>query len=1005
MPVSPLVAALESLGLHDHLCSIYETPEERYAVALHFIRIGLERGQKCLYIADDGNQSRIRSELADAGIDLARAEATAQLRLVPPEQGYVRHWPAAAREAASQGFAALRIAGETEWVMQRGADVERWLEYESRLTEVLLGSNCFALCQYERKLYPPELMLQLIRTHPLVVYRGSVYRNMYHVPPAEFLRPNHAEREIERLLGHMRERDQVESALREQATAMTRLHEFSTRLLSKSVLEEVLAEALDATIALQNADFGYIQLYNADSGTLEIAAQRGFGREFLEYFARVEKGSTACGLALQRGERVIVEDVHADPVMLAHREIVDRAGYRAVQSTPIFSRNGEPLGMISTHFRKPHRPSEHELRLTDLYAGQAAQTIERRRNENALRRSEAYLNEGQRLAHVGSFMINLATGEMYSSAEAMRMFGFDAGTRPSPETDRDVFERIPPEDRARIESAFRRARADGVEFNQEYRVAMRDGTMKHVHTMARPTTNQLGQIELIGTVMDITERKRSEEALRRSEAYLAEAERLSHTGSWAWNISSGELFWSLEHYRICGVDPASFKPTLEAPQQLIHPDDLAAATQALHGAVIQRNDFEASFRVLRPDGTIRHVQSLAHPVLNESGQLVEYVGTIVDVTERKRAEAKLGRSEAYLAEGQRISHTGTWAWNPATGSLYWSEEHFRILGLDPELSEASSETFYSLVHPEDLQRAQRVFGSAVEARKDYECDYRIVRPDGRVRHIHSLAHPAYGPSGELVEYVGTMIDITERKRADEELHHAREELARVTRALAMGELAASIAHEVNQPLAALVTNADAGLRWLNGGQPNIAEARESLRRISRDANRASEVIARIRAFLGSAEPRKRELELDETLREAAALVQSEAHAKGVSLVVTPAPGLPPVVADPVQLQQVILNLALNALEAMEMITGRAKAVELSTDRYRPDELRVSVKDNCRGLELQHAEKIFDAFFTTKANGLGMGLAISRSIVEAHGGRLWATRNVGPGATFQFTLPV
>jgi C4-dicarboxylate-specific signal transduction histidine kinase len=249
-----------------------------------------------------------------------------------------------------------------------------------------------------------------------------------------------------------------------------------------------------------------------------------------------------------------------------------------------------------------------------------------------------------------------------------------------------------------------------------------------------------------------------------------------------------------------------------------------------------------------------------------------------------------------------------------------------------------------------------------------------------------------------------MIDITERKLADDELHRAREELAHVTRALTMGELAASIAHEVNQPLAALVTNADAGLRWLNG-QPNIAEARESLRRISRDANRASEVISRIRAFLGSAEPRKRELKLDETVREAAALVQSEAHARGVSLVVTPAPDLPPVVADPVQLQQVILNLALNAFEAMERVTGRAKVVELSADRYRHDELRVSVKDSGRGLDLQHAEKIFDAFFTTKPNGLGMGLAISRSIVEAHGGRLWATRNVGPGATFQFTLPV
>jgi PAS domain S-box-containing protein len=766
----------------------------------------------------------------------------------------------------------------------------------------------------------------------------------------------------------------------------------------------VLNEALDATIALQNADFGNIQLYDPETGTLEIVTQRGFGREFLEYFARVENGSTARGAALQRRGRVIVEDVHTDPAMLAHREIADRAGYRAVHSTPIFSRSGEPLGMISTHFRKPHRPSDHELRLTDLYAGQAAQTIERRRNEEALRRSEAYLNEGQRLARVGSFMINLATGEMYASAEAMRMFDFDAGTGPSAETDRDVFQRIPPEDRARVETGFRRSRADGVEFDHQYRVAMRDGTMKHVHTVARPTTNQLGQIELIGTVMDITELKKGEEALRRSEAYLAEAERLSHTGSWAWNISSGEMFWSLEHFRICGVDPATFKVTVESATLLIHVDDRAAAEKVFYRTIKQRKAFENNLRMVRPDGTIRHVHTLGHPVFDESGELTEYVGTIIDVTERKRGEEALRRSEAYLAQGQRINQTGTWAWNAASGTLYWSQEHFRVLGLDPELCEPDVETFFALVHPEDRMKTRQAFQDAIAQRKDYACDYRVVRPDGRLRHMHALARMAYGPSGELMEYVGVTVDITERKRADDELHRAREELAHVTRVLAMGELAASIAHEVNQPLAALVTNADAGLRWLNG-QPNIAEARESLRRISRDGNRASEVIARIRAFLGRAEPRKRELKLDEVMREAAALVQSEAHAKGASLVVTPAPGLPPVVADPVQFQQVILNLVLNALEAMERVTGRAKVVELSTDRYRHDELRVSVKDGGRGLDLQYAEKIFDAFFTTKPNGLGMGLAISRSIVEAHGGRLWATPNVGPGATFHFTLPV
>jgi C4-dicarboxylate-specific signal transduction histidine kinase len=259
-------------------------------------------------------------------------------------------------------------------------------------------------------------------------------------------------------------------------------------------------------------------------------------------------------------------------------------------------------------------------------------------------------------------------------------------------------------------------------------------------------------------------------------------------------------------------------------------------------------------------------------------------------------------------------------------------------------------------------------------------------------------------SGEI-ELIGTIQDLTERKRSEGELREVREELARVARALVLGELAASIAHEINQPLAALATNADAALRWLNAAKPNIAEANESLRRISRDANRAAEVIAGIRAFLARSAPQKRELSLDEVMRAAEPLVGGEAQAKGVALVFATAPALPPVLADRIQVQQVIVNLALNALEAMIGITAHSKVLRIAVERYRRDELRVSVRDTGAGLQPEHAEKIFDAFFTTKPGGLGMGLAISRSIVEAHGGRLWATPNAGPGATFHFTLPI
>jgi PAS domain S-box-containing protein len=378
-----------------------------------------------------------------------------------------------------------------------------------------------------------------------------------------------------------------------------------------------------------------------------------------------------------------------------------------------------------------------------------------------------------------------------------------------------------------------------------------------------------------------------------------------------------------------------------------------------------------------------------------------------EAIQSRHNEEALRRSEAHLIEAQRIGHVGSWAVNPASGEMYGSPELWRIFGFNPDTTKAGAETqrlAYERVHTEDRERVRQAFDKALRQASEFDQEYRLVMPDGAVKHVHGVARPMRKDSGEI-ELIGTIQDLTERKRSEGELREVREELARVARALVLGELAASIAHEINQPLAALATNADAALRWLNAAKPNIAEANESLRRISRDANRAAEVIAGIRAFLARSAPQKRELSLDEVMRAAEPLVGGEAQAKGVALVFATAPALPPVLADRIQVQQVIVNLALNALEAMIGITAHSKVLRIAVERYRRDELRVSVRDTGAGLQPEHAEKIFDAFFTTKPGGLGMGLAISRSIVEAHGGRLWATPNAGPGATFHFTLPI
>jgi signal transduction histidine kinase len=469
---TPLIAALERLGPHDHLCSIYESPEDHYAVAIPFMRIGLDRGEKCIYIADDGTVGDVRQAMESEGIDVDRASASKALVLATKEQAYLEHgsfdpdwmftfWKEATQLAISEGFSALRATGETEWVLRGGRGLERWMEYESRLTHTLSESNCSALCQYNRRLFPPELILDVIRTHPMVIYDSAVCQNLYHVPPAEFLGTNRTAREVERLLTNIRERARVEDVLREQ--------------------------------------------------------------------------------------------------------------------------------------------------------------------------------------------------------------------------------------------------------------------------------------------------------------------------------------------------------------------------------------------------------------------------------------------------------------------------------------------------------------------------------------------------------------LTERRQAEEALRDAQAELAHVTRVMTMGELTASIAHEINQPLAAVVTNANAGLRWLAGPIPNLSEAREALARITRDGKRASDVIGRIRALVKKSSTEKAGLDLNEAIQEVVVLVQSEIQKSEVTLQMELAIDLPQILGNRVQLQQVILNLVMNGIEAMSAVTDRSRDLLIRSCKYESDKVLVAAQDSGIGIDSQNLEKIFDAFYTTKSQGMGMGLAISRSIVESHGGRLWAVPNIGPGATFQFTL--
>ena len=406
---------------------------------------------------------------------------------------------------------------------------------------------------------------------------------------------------------------------------------------------------------------------------------------------------------------------------------------------------------------------------------------------------------------------------------------------------------------------------------------------------------------------------------------------------------------------------------------------------------------------LHKDGREFPVEVSLSPLETDEGVLIS--AAIRDITDRKRAEEALRRSEAHLAEAQRLTHTGSWAYKAGGGLLYWSEENFRIWGFDPQHGAPGLEIVHQRIHPEDRDREVEYAERATRAGTNFAQEFRIVLPDGTVKHLHAVGHPVFNADGEVIEVVGTHVDITERKRAEAERERLRQleaNLAHMNRVTMLGELASSLAHEINQPIAATTTSAHACLRWLERNPPDLERARAAVMRIEKDGARAGEIIQRLRAFYKTGAPAQRELvDINEVVGELLVLLRDQAIRHSISLRTELAPLLPQIMADRVQLQQVLMNLMLNGIEAM---TEGAGELVIRSQRTEDGLLLISVSDTGVGLPAEKSDQIFNAFFTTKPQGSGMGLAISRSIVESHGGRLWATANPGRGATFYFTLP-
>jgi PAS domain S-box-containing protein len=1093
----------------------------------------------------------------------------------------------------------------------------------------------------------------------------------------------------------------------------------------------------------------------------------------------------SCGTAAYSKEQVIVEDIATDPLWANFREAALSHSLRACWSTPIFSAQGTVIATFAMYYREPKSPSPRDQEIIEQITNLAGVAIERKQTQEALRRSETYLAEAQRLSKTGSWAFNPITGKThYWSNEMFRVWGFDPQQGPpDPET---VLQRIHPDDRERMRSSFESGLAGRLtsEVIADHRILLPDGTVKYIHGISYPVFDEAGRVvEYVGTAVDVTERKRAEEALRRSEVYLSESQRLTKTGSWAYNPFTGKtLYWSDEMFRIFGLNSQE-GPSSEKFWQLVHPEDRDRVRKRVESEAPEKAEYVDEYRILLADGTLKRILDIGHPVFSAAGDVLEFVGTTVDVTERKQAEQAFRRSEAYLAEAQKLSKTGSWAWDPRTDRmLYCSEELYRMFDIALAEGMPSIELFRQRVHPEDRDR---VTADAVRTSGDktaHTLEYKLLLPDGTIKHVESRERLIFDEAGELIEVIGTVIDVTERKRAEDEvrasetrfrtyvdhatdallvhdeqgvvldvnqqacaslgytreeligmhprvfnpaidaaahqrvrerleagdrfsfetthrrkdgtvfsvevrlrpfrdggrvfclalvqditerkraeeqlresegrfrtifenagagvalvdgqgrpikcnptyikmlgyteeelrnmvftefthpddidldwglygevaegkrdrydiekryirkdgrvmwgqlivsrvkdndgspteymvamvediterkhteeelwaaearfrmsvdhltdalfihddedeqgrvidvnqqacesLGYTREELigmtafdydavqdpaamksikerlargeifsfesahrrkdgtvypvevrvrpflhgehrfglavvrditdrkrseqererlrqleadiAHINRVSMMGELAASLAHEIKQPIAAAVSNAEASLLWLSREEPNLVEVREATTEMIKEARRAAEIITRTRALFKKDEIRRDVLDLNEVINDTASLIRVEAYRLSISVRTVLDPGLPRISADRVQLQQVLTNLMFNGLEAMKDCGGELIIRSQGGGEGRP---MVSVSDVGVGLPLGKGDKIFDAFFTTKPQGTGMGLAICRSIVESHGGHLWATSNSPRGAIFSFTLPI
>jgi PAS domain S-box-containing protein len=673
-----------------------------------------------------------------------------------------------------------------------------------------------------------------------------------------------------------RELQMARTALADDQAMTRRLHELELRLLVPRDLRPLGHEVVTSMIELQKADMGSLQLSDAETGTLEVLAHHGFEQNVREKLRDISSSNPIWNETLRRGNSVVVEDVLADAAFEPHWAVAAAAGFRAMQLTPLIGQDKEFVGVVSTHFRLQLQPSERDTRYARLYAEKAAETIERQRILTA--QSERDLRLRQLIGglnELGLFMLD----------PAGKVVSWNKGAE---------------------------------------RIAEREAS------------------EILG-----------------------------------------------RHFSL-----------LFEPQER----EAEKAGEAMRRAVAEGR-FEEQVSGVRKNGVRYWSNLILTPLNDDAGDLQGFAGAMLDVTEQKQAADELRSSAAHLAEAEKLSHTGSWGWNVDSGEVYWSQETFRIFGVNPGDVKPSYQLFLQFVHPEDRVLVEQTLEKAKSETSDFKMEFRIVLSDGSTRQLRSIGHPAQDKS-LLAEFSGAVIDITEQKVTEKVFRNVQAEFARVAR-LTIEEYASSMVREIDESLEAIAKNGDFCFRLAEATRALPFESREPLLNIIKDAAHAKEILGRARESVRQSSREVTPLEPGDLLLDVLALASRDLRQHRITVRTEFAEDLPNVSGDRIELQQALFNVIINAIEAMTAETDDKRILTVRTARDTLEgkgAVRIDVEDRGVGFDPAQKGRLFDPFYSTKPKSMGMGLRISRSIVEAHGGRLSASANADSGATFTCVLP-